>query len=374
MIPGPVTVEPEILSQMSLPVVAHYGDEWVKIHRETISHLKQVFQTKGDVFIIVGSGSAGLDAAIGSLSGNHNRILVLTNGYFGDRLIAIARSYTNTVLTLRTEWNRAIPADEVRNFLKKEKKVKTIAMVHHETSSGILNPIREIADTAREYGALFVVDAISSLGGETLKMDEWGIDICVSASQKCLESPPGLALIAVNGTVWRIIEKEQKSSHSWYLSLRTWKDYAQKWADWHPHPVTMATNNVLALRAALTRILTEGLDQRIARHQRIAQVVRTGLESLGFSLVSEKKYLSHVMTAALTISDVAPKDLIDFLSTKYDIQIAAGIEDFKDRLFRIGHMGPGASLHSVIPVIFGIEDYLRGKGFKIPHGISLTAV
>jgi len=367
-------VEPEILSQMSSPVVAHYGDEWVKIYRETISHLKQVFQTKGDVFIIVGSGSAGLDAAIGSLSGNHNRILVLTNGYFGDRLIAIARSYTNKVLTLRTDWNRAIPADEVRNFLKKEKKVKTIAMVHHETSSGILNPIREIAETAREYGALFVVDAISSLGGETLKMDEWGIDICVSASQKCLESPPGLALIAVNGTVWSIIEKEQKSSHGWYLSLRTWKDYAQKWADWHPYPVTMATNNVLALRAALTRILTEGLDQRIARHQRIAQIVRTGLESLGFSLVSEKRYLSHVMTAALTISDVAPKDLIDFLSTKYDIQIAAGIEDFKDRLFRIGHMGPGASLHSVIPVIFGIEDYLRGKGFKIPHGTSLTAV
>lgn len=374
MIPGPVEVEYDVLSEMGLPVVAHYGSEWVKIYNETLNYLKQIFQTKSDVFIIVGSGSAGLDAAIGSLSGNHNKILVLTNGYFGDRLVAITRSYTDKVAILKTKWNRPIPSDDVREFLKKEKGIKAIAMVHNETSTGILNPIKEVGQILSEFNILFMVDAVSSLGGEKLKMDEWGIDICVTASQKCLGSPPGLALVALNQKAWNTIEKQRNSFHGWYLNLRTWKEYAKKWADWHPYPITMAVNNILALRIALKKILAEGLDKRVARHANIAKIVRTGLQNMGFNMISNETYLSNVMTAVLTIPGTSPKEIMNFLRTKYRIQIAGGVGELKGKIFRIGHMGPAASLNSIIPVMFGIEDYLRGKGFKIPCGASLKGV
>lgn len=374
MIPGPIELEHDVLSKMNSPMVAHYGREWVKIYRETVNYLKQIFQTKGDVFIVVGSGSAGLDAGIGSIIGDQEKILVITNGFFGDRLATIARSYTKEVIILKSEWNRAVAPADVRRFLKKEKGIRAIAVVHSETSTGVVNPVKEIGQISKEYNIPLIVDAISSLGGMELKMDEWGIDICVSASQKCLESPPGLSLIAVNQRAWDAIEKCHNSHPGWYLNLQTWKEYAKKWADWHPYPISMAVNNVLALKAALKKILSEGLDKRIARHANIAEIVRVGIRNIGFRLIAEDMHLANTLTGVLIIPGTSAKEVVEFLVKKYRIQIAGGIGDFKGKLFRIGHMGPGASLNSIIPVMFGIEDYLRSKGFKVPHGKSLIGI
>jgi len=247
-------------------------------------------------------------------------------------------------------------------------------MVHNETSTGIVNPIKEIGEISSEFDIPLMVDAVSSLGGMELKMDQWNIDICVTASQKCLESPPGLALIAISQKGWRTIEKHQDSRHGWYLNLRLWKKYSRERAGWHPYPVTMAVNNILALRAALKKILAEGLDKRVARHAQIAKIVRIGLKNIGFSLIADERCLSNTLTVALTIPGTSPEEIIKFLRTKYYIQIAGGVSNLKDKSLRIAHMGSGASLNSVIPVMFGIEDYLRSKGFKIPYGTSLRGV
>jgi alanine-glyoxylate transaminase/serine-glyoxylate transaminase/serine-pyruvate transaminase len=248
MIPGPVELAPEVLALMAEPMVAHYGEEWTAFYKETIALLKRVFQTEGGVFLLPGSGSAGLDAAFGSTVFPDGKVLIPQNGFFGERLEEIVRTYTPNVQALRFSLGQPIELKAVETVLQKEH-FEVVAAVHCETSTGVLNPIRELSKLCQHYGALFIVDAISSLAIESLKMDAWGIDLCVSASQKGLEAPPGLGLVAVGTKGWERVE--QVNSPGWYLNLKTWKDYEEKWGDWHPHPVTQAVNNIKALRLGM---------------------------------------------------------------------------------------------------------------------------
>jgi len=378
MIPGPVEVEPEVLAEMSSPQVAHYGEEWVEVYNETLRLLKQVFQTKNDVFLLVGSGSAGLDAAIGSLAGGNalnvpaaskqEQALILSNGFFGERLVAIASSYTDKIKVIRSPLNQPIPLDKVEEALKRDQ-FALVAAVHCETSTGVLNPVAELGELCQRYGAILIVDAISSLGGIELRTDDWHIGICVSASQKCLESPPGLCPIAVSPEAWHKID--QSKSPGWYLNLRTWKDFSRRWSGWHPHPITMAVNNVLALKKSLELVLNEGLQNRFARHARIAKILRQGLRNLGFELFVADEYASNTVTTVWADSRISAERLLSFLREEQGIRIAGGLEELKGKVFRIGHMGPTAKLGAILPLLFAIEEALRSVGADIKVGQSL---
>jgi alanine-glyoxylate transaminase/serine-glyoxylate transaminase/serine-pyruvate transaminase len=366
MIPGPVELEPEILTEMGAQIVAHYGKEWTDYYNETLGLLKQVFQTNGDIFTIPGSGSAGLDAAIGSTVGNDDKILVLSNGFFGDRLADIAQSYSSKVVIQRSNPTIPIDPDRLLATLQKDRSIKAVAAVHCETSSGLLNPVKELARVCQKEGVIFIVDAISSLGGTELQMDEWGIGICVSASQKCLEGPPGLALVAVGKAAWPLIE--QKNTPGWYLNLRVWKDFAQRWSDWHPYPITMAVPALRGLRKGLERILGEGLKQRFERHRRVANLVRIGLANLGFELLIPADATSPTVTAAKGNEILSADAIVSKLKERYKIQIAGGIGEFKGQIFRIGHMGPQAQEEKIIPLLYAIESLLRDSGLAIEEG------
>ena len=356
MIPGPIELDPEVLSAMSEPLVAHYGKEWTAFYKETIELLQKVFQTEGDIFLLPGSGSAGLDAALGSTLFPNGRVLILQNGFFGERLEEIARSYTPNVYTIKTPVGQSIDLSAVERTLRDEN-FDAVACVHCETSTGVLNPIQELAELCRSRGVLFMVDAVSSLAVEPLEMDAWGIDICVSASQKGLEAPPGLGVIAVGERAWDRINRGK--SPGWYLNLKVWKEYVEKWGDWHPHPVTQPVNNIKALRVGVERILKEGLDKRFERHRKIAQELRQGLREIGFTPYVPDEIASNGVTSVLG-PEGKVDELLAYVRDQERILLAGSLGALKGKVFRIGHMGANANTEPIKEVLSALGKALRG--------------
>ena len=312
MIPGPVEVDDSVLAEMGAQVAVHYGPEWTALYKETTAIMKGVFRTSGDVFLFVSSGSGGVEAAISSLLMPGERVLVAVNGFFGERAAAIAHSRGLQVIRVDAAEGFPITPDAVKHVLEAELDIAGFVAVHHETSTGVLNPIQALGALAREHEIPFIVDAISSLGGDELAMDEWGIDICITASQKCLEAPPGLAPVAVNQSAWQIMDRKGDFPAGWYLNLRNWREFADKWGDWHPFPITMATNNVRALRAALDHLLIEGLEKRIQRYRETAQYIRNGIQEMGFTLFVDGEYSSSTITAVRVPDQLNVSELITF--------------------------------------------------------------
>ncbi|MCX8103499.1 MAG: alanine--glyoxylate aminotransferase family protein [Candidatus Bipolaricaulota bacterium] len=372
-IPGPIDLEPEVLSFMSAPLIAHYGHDWVEIYTETVTLLKQVWQTKeASVFLMPGPGSVGMEAAIASLSGDTHQLLVLTNGFFGDRWVTIARAYSSRVSVLESTWGRAFDVDAVEQALKRDREIKVVIMVHGETSTGVLNPLREIGALCERYGAVLVADMVATLGGTEIAFDDWQIGIGVSATQKCLECPPGLAPVAVSPRAWEAIERSK--GPGWFVNLRTWQHFAREWADWHPHPVTMPTGLTQALRFSLHNILEEGLSQRWARHWEIAALVRNALKNLGFELfVPDDREAMNTVTAAKGHPKLPAAALIHALKEKHQILIGGGLEKLAGQIFRIGHMGPTATRDAIVPTLLAIEDVLRSVGIAVEPGQGLRA-
>lgn len=370
-IPGPIDLQPEVLAFMSAPLIAHYGHDWVELYNETLALLKQVWQTKeASVFLIPGPGTVGMEAAIASLAGDTHKFLVLTNGFFGDRWVTVARAYSSRVLVLEGEWEHALDVDAVEQVLKREKDIDIVVMVHGETSTGVLNPVNELGAICERYGAVLVCDMIATLGGTEIAFDDWHIGIGVSATQKGLECPPGLAPVAVSPQAWKLIEGSK--GPGWYVNLRTWNHFAREWGDWHPHPVTMPTGLTQALRYSLRTILDEGLSQRWARHWEIAFLVRSALKNLGFELfVSDDREAMNTVTAAKGHPQLPAAALMRTLKEQHQILIGGGLERLAGQIFRIGHMGPTATRDAMVPTLLAIEDALRSSGVAVEPGQSL---
>ncbi len=354
MIPGPVEVSPEVLEEMSRPLAAHYGGKWTAFYNETLGLLRQIFGTRGEIILFPGSGSAGLDAALGSTLFPDGTVLIVQNGFFGERLEEIARTYTPNVRTVKFPLGRPVELALIEEELK-QGAFNLVAAVHCETSTGILNPIKEIGELCKQYDTLFMVDAVSSLAIEPLAMDKWGIAICVSASQKGLEFPPGLGIVAVGAKGWKRIE--QVRSPGWYLNLTVWREYAERWKVWHPHPVTHAVNNARALRVGLERILAEGLERRFVRHRSVTERLRRELRDILLEPYVPDEIASHGVTAVL-----GPEGHIDelllHLRARHGLLLAGSLGSTKGKVFRIGHMGPGATDEAVETVISALKAEL----------------
>jgi len=365
LIPGPIELEWETLQAMARPLLPHYGDEWLEVYDRTRELLRYAFQTKNDILLIPGSGSAGLEAVLGSFLGDgETEALIISNGFFGQRLQEIARSYApaERVHLLEGEPNRPLPAERLAEVLAEKPKVALAAVVHCETSTGLLNPVQDYARVCHEQGRLLMIDAISSLGGAELRCDEWGIDICVSASQKGLEGAPGLSLVAISPRAWEaILERE---TPGWYLNLRTWREYSARWADWHPYPVTLPISVIYGLQASLERIAAEGLEGRWERHRRMAGLLRRGLEGLGFRSFVPEEHSSPTVTAAQGRPDFPAERVVQELRQQ-GILISGGIGPLRGRIFRIGHMGPQASPEMLLPVLFTLEEALHAAGLPV---------
>lgn len=363
MIPGPVQLAPEVLEEMGRPVVPHYGAEWTAFYNETVCYLRRIIQTSGDVYVIPGSGSAGLDAAINTILAEGERLLVLSNGFFGDRLAEIAQHYREDTLIARRPASERIVAADLDMLLADHPEVTWVAVCHSESSSGLLNPVRDLADVCKRRGVRILVDAISSLGGIELSMDAWRIDVCVSASQKCLEGPPGLAIVAIGDDAWAQVR--QGTSPGWYTNLRVWSRYAEAWADWHPYPITMAVPAFRGLRAGLERVLKEGLSARFLRHLETADFLRRGAASLGFDPVFSAEQASPTVVALRGRDDLSAADTVHRLAEEHRIKVAQGMGEFKSCAFRVGNMGIQASQEQM--------DALLGALARLPQEREATS-
>lgn len=358
MIPGPVDVEDDVLAAMAEPTLPHYGKVFLDIYQEVVDGLKQVFGTQHDLLLMSGPGTVGLEGAMGSLLRPGDKVMVPHNGFFGRRMAVIARMLGLEVHEVEGPLGGPLDPDAIRRAFAAEPGVEALVVVHLETSTGALNPLAEIAAVANEQGVPIIVDAVSSLGGVPLPVDEWGIDVCVTVANKCLACPPGLALVSVGPRAWQQMARKPERAHGWYLNLEVWRQYAQDWP-WHPYPVTLPTNNIVALRAALRRILAGGLPAHYARHARAAAAVRAGLRAAGLTIFCDECCASPLITAVHALPGMDVSDFQHYLIKEHRVMISGGLDELAGKIFRVGHIGKAASEAYVQAFLDGVAGYMR---------------
>jgi alanine-glyoxylate transaminase/serine-glyoxylate transaminase/serine-pyruvate transaminase len=360
MIPGPAALDDDVIDALHRPIAAHYGPEWVALWNKTIDLARRTFQTAGSAFVLFSSGTGGMEAAIANLTAPGERVLIANNGYFGYRLEALARSRGLHPVLVKAPWGVPIDPADVRAILAENRDITTLIAVHHETSTGILNPIAEIGTVAREFGTTFIVDAIASLAGEELTMDAWGIDACVGVGNKALGAPVGLAMVGTGPRFWEIADRKQplNPAPGWYLNLRTWRQYIEEWGDWHPSPVTMSSHNLEALCVALEKLHREGLPQRLAQVRQVAADFRAGLRQRGLVPYVDGPTAASVITAVNRPITMEVAHFTAWLAAERGIMIAGGLGETRGHIFRVGHMGPAASAEYSNAFFAALDDYL----------------
>ena len=354
-LPGPSEVDPRVLQELVRPNLPHYGELWVGIYRGVIEKLKQACRTDGRAFVLPSSGSGAIDAAFGSLGAK--KVLVLNNGNFGSRLAEIARHHASRLTVIQKEAGVAFPLEQVEGELKTGRH-DLLAMVHGETSTGMLNHLEGLAELCRSHDVLFFVDAVSTLGGVPLEMDSLGVDFLVSAGQKALGGLPGLSTVAVSERGWSKLAQEEQIK-GWYLNLRTWNRFAVEWGDWHPYPVTLPVHLFFAFDKALELLLEEGLEARWRRHEEVRKALQEKLLVMGIPLLIDREENRLATTTAATLpAGFSSADLLRYLRENHGILIAGGVGPLRERIFRIGHMGYSCQHWLVNRVAAAIQDYL----------------
>lgn len=358
MIPGPISVRGEVLTEMAQPVVAHYGPDWVGVFNQTVEMAKQVFQTKSDLFIMAGSGHYGVEASLNSLVEPGEDVIIVSTGHFGDRAADLSRSHGANVHVLDVEWNDTVKPEQVDKALKDHPSVKTVAMVQSETSTGLANPVREVARVCSEHDAILIVDGVSSVGGMDIKVDEWGVDVCVTAAQKCLEAPPGLFLVSVSEKAYERMNARKQPISGWAMNILKWKESAESRRFHQPYYITMPVNNLRALRRSLSFILDEGLEARFARHRKVGMAFRDGVRKLGLEPVGTDSQASGLVGVFYVPEGHTDTEIVSFMKEHYGIQVAGGLGELKGKTVRVGTMGPAARMSRIIPVLYGLKDWL----------------
>jgi len=332
-IPGPTPCPPEALQALSKQMINHRGNEFGKLLNSITVRLKQVFQTREDVLLLTCSGTGGLEAAIVNTLSPGDKVLSISNGFFGDRFAEIAEQYGAEVSRLAIEWGKPVYPEAVAKVLKADKNIKAVLVTHNESSTGVTNDIRETSAVVKDLDKLLLVDAVSSLGSIDLPVDLWHCDVVVTASQKGWMVPPGLAMVSVNKNAWQAYNKAKMPRY--YFDFGKAKNYLERGQT----PWTPAISVCYALDATLDLMLSEGLTNIFARHARVARIAREGINSLGLSLFPQKDCASNTVTAVNAPDKVNISKLIQILRDEYDVVIAGGQQKLSGKIFRIGHLG-----------------------------------
>lgn len=372
--PGPGDVDEDVLNALSAPVMRHYGPEWMEIYDETMALLREFYLTQNDLFMVPGPGTASLDMAIGSTLASGEKIIVGMNGFFGDRLLHIAEAYGLQVVPFSAPLGQPLEPDVLRRILADHPDARAVTMVHHETSTTVLNPLKQIAEVTHAAGKVIIVDAVSSLGGIELPVDEWGIDICVTASNKCLEAVPGIGFISVSDAAWKLVDSHPGSGHGWYLNLRNWRKYLKEWGSWHPTPVTMPVNVIFGVRASMKKILAKGLLAHREKYVRANQIVRKGMSNLGFEMFVAPEFAAPIASGFKTRPEFEIAEMMKWLLEERSITVGGGLGPLSGRIFRIGHLGKSAEREYLVDFLFAMEEFLRSKGMNIPVGAGLAGM
>lgn len=360
--PGPSDVHPRVLKAMATPLVGHLDPDFLTIMNETKVMLKEIFQTKNEFTIALsGTGSAGMEACLVNLLEPRDKAIVCVNGLFGERMVEIVKRCQAEPLIIESEWGTIVKPEQVKEVLKRTKKVKLIAIVHAETSTGVCQPLEEISLLTKEADALFVVDTVTSLAGIPVKVDEWQIDATYSGTQKCLSCPPGLSPVSFSENAFSIINDRKHKIQSWYLDVQLLRDYWGKERFYHhTAPISM----VYALREALRLVLEEGLENRFARHKLHSKALVAGLEAMGLKMVVSEDYRLPELNAVYIPKEIDDLTVRRALLSEYGIEIGGGLGKSKGKVWRIGLMGYTSKKENVMLFLSALEDILTYLGYK----------
>ena len=358
-IPGPTPCPNEVLQAMSRQMINHRGPQFGQMLNDITAKLKQVFQTKNDVFLLTGSGTGGLEAAIVNTLSPGDKVFSVSIGVFGERFGAIAGQFGAEVIPLHFEWGTAADADAVRQALKAEPKIKAVLVTHNETSTGVTNDLEAISSVVKEFDKLLLVDAISSLGSINLPVDDWHCDVVVTGSQKGWMIPPGLAMVSVSQEAWQAQAKARMPRFYWdFTQAKSYLEKATAQTPWTP-----AISVVFGLSVSLDMMLKEGLANIFARHARVGKAARNGAKSLGLSLFAEERHASNTVTAVAAPDGLDTKKMLKILREEYKVILSGGQQKLDGKIFRIGHLG-WVTEDDIKAVISAVKVVLPQAGFR----------
>ena len=369
MLPGPTTVDPRVLAAMSKAVVNHRGAKYGEILTETTELMSKVFQTPNKSYLLTGSGTAAMETAVANTVAPGEKMLNVVGGKFGERFMKIAQTHGIDAQELAVEWGTAVSPKQIEEALDENEDIKAITVVHNETSTGVAAPIEEIGKVMKNYDALYIVDTVSSLGGDYVDVEKFGIDVCVTGSQKCLAAPPGMAAITLSDDAWKAVDNVE--TNTFYLDLKA----ARKSGDKNPPetPYTPSVSLTYAMNEALKIIMEEGLENRVARHHKAAKASVAAVKALGLELFADEAVSSATVTAVKIPEGVTDAEFRGTTRDKYGVELAGGQDHLKGNVFRIGHMGC-ISYKELVQTFAAIGMTLKGLGAIDDAGAGVASI
>ncbi|MDC2974884.1 alanine--glyoxylate aminotransferase family protein [Prochlorococcus sp. AH-736-K09] len=353
MIPGPTPVPEKVLQALSKHPIGHRSKDFQDLVEVTTKNLKWLHQTKNDVITITGSGTAAMEAGIISTLSKGDKVVCGENGKFGERWVKIAREYGLEVITIKAEWGSPLNPKNFKKILEedKQKQIKAVILTHSETSTGVINDLKTISSHIQEHSkALSIVDCVTSLGACNVPVDDWGLDIVASGSQKGYMIPPGLSFVSVSEKAWEAAKKS--CLPKFYLNLKSYKKSLAS----NSNPYTPAVNLVFALDESLKMMKEEGLENIFARHNRHKLAVSSAIKALNLKLFADEEHLSPSITAIET-GEIDAEEFRKTIKNKFDILLAGGQDHLKGKIFRVGHLGY-INDRDIITVITAISNAL----------------
>jgi len=372
MLPGPSQPSEDVL-KAAASILPHYGPEWKKVHEETVELSKKLFNTSGEVILFPTPGFLAIETGLVNIVTRKEKFLMCVNGYFGETAVKIAKTYKRNIVLLEKDYGEPITPEDVERALEKDKDIEAAFVVYNETSTGVMNPLKELGKVFKDHGLLVMVDAVSIFGGAEINMDEWGIDLCVGYASKALGGMPGIVPIGISKRLWKILDERTNEPDTWYLDFRTWKKSIKEMAAWgHPHPSSMPTHTVMALRETLRRVIDEGLENVYRRHKVFAAAFRNAVKAMNLQLAAPEEYASPTITA-VRLPEGIPKKLIDGMLENFNVMISGGLGKFAGKIVRIGHMGYTARKAPISRTIAAMGYTLKTLGLDVNVDAALKA-
>ena len=372
MTPGPTEISARVLRAQVMPAIEPGDLSFVQVMDETSELLRKMFQTKNNVVFFPGSGRVTIESALASVIEPGDKMLVLVNGVFSKWMKETGERLGAQIVELNTDWRYAFDPSQVERKLQQEKDVKVVGIVHNETSTGLRNPVAEIGKIVKKHGALYLVDAVSSFGGDDVRTDEWNIDLNCTGSYKCLNAPPGLSIVSISPDAWKVMEKRKRMSSSFSFDLFKWlqmwipKEKGGKliWG-YRRHPIEPAPTLTYALNEAVKEILEEGMQKRFMKNAVAGRAMRAGVQALDLELYpKEEKYASNTVTAIMNPDKIANKDILETMRDKYGVIAGGGLEETFAKVIRLAHMSVTSQPMYVLQTIWALGSTLRGLGVE----------
>jgi aspartate aminotransferase-like enzyme len=357
MIPGPTPVPEQVLSAMAKHPIGHRSGDFGKIVAEVTQNLKWLHQTENDVLILAASGTGAMEAGIINFLSPGDRVLVGTNGKFGERWAEVTDAYGLQTERLSVDWGKPLDPEAFRQALESDtdKQIKAVIVTHSETSTGVINDLKTISSYVKAHGALMMADTVTSLGATSVPMDEWGLDVVASGSQKGYMIPPGLGFVAVSAKAWEAYKTSKLPRY--YLDLGKYRKSSAK----DTTPFTPAINLFYAMQTALRMMKAEGLENIFARHERLRQAARAAVRGLNMPLYAADECGSPAITAVMP-QGVDAEQIRGVMRKRFDIALAGGQDHLKGKIFRIGHLG-FVSDRDLLTAIAALEATLQELGY-----------